>query len=490
MPISEAAARAALQQLLDDFYALSDDDRRRMSEASVVRQFVDRLLEEVLGWPIKDPARYKYEMNTQAGRPDLTLLPEKGGVIFIEAKRFGVIKELEQARFTEMGVITPTQMSLPGMAVDRTPEEQQAINYAFANGGTWAILTNFEKLRLFNARRDWLVLSFERPGAFLTEFDQLWQLSYANVLDGSLDVLSNQRYARDIDSQYLDFINEWRLTLAHDILKQPAKNPWAFHADGSINLSLLRTVVQRFLDRLVIVRFAEDWLVIPPGTMRQFYEMRRSNPYTYAMDEFLDRFFRRFDEDHNSALFAPGPADEAVFSDDALLPLIGKLYEVRYRAMPADILGNTYEQYLGKALALNNGSVTVRDNLETRKKQGSYYTPQVIVRYIVDNSLGRYLYGTANGQPGGEPLPGETRKTSREIQDLRVLDSACGSGSFLIYAYKVLADFYEAEIRRRSAEYEARVQQLAASFESITLDDHVEAQRTQNETARINNYPR
>jgi predicted type IV restriction endonuclease len=68
-----------------------------MSEASVVRQFIDRLLEEVLGWPIKDPRRYKYEMHTQAGRPDLTLFPENGVVVFVEAKKFGVIKELEQA---------------------------------------------------------------------------------------------------------------------------------------------------------------------------------------------------------------------------------------------------------------------------------------------------------------------------------------------------------------------------------------------------------
>jgi type I restriction-modification system DNA methylase subunit len=192
----------------------------------------------------------------------------------------------------------------------------------------------------------------------------------------------------------------------------------------------------------VIVRFAEDHLVIPPGTLRQFYELRRSNPYTHSMDEYLDQFFRRFDKLHNSALFALGTVDTAAFSDDVLLPLISKLYEARYRSMPADIIGNTYEQYLGKALVLDNGSVTTRDNLETRKKQGSYYTPQVIVRYLVDTTLGRYLYDTVNGQPDGDPVDGEYPKTSRDIRHLRVLDSACGSGSFLIYAYKLLSDFY------------------------------------------------
>lgn len=486
---TESAARQALQRLLDDFHKLSAEDRAQMTEASVVRQFIDRLLRDVLGWPIEDPARYKYELSTQVGRPDITLIPEAGGTIFLEAKRFGVIKELKEARKTIAGVITPGQLSLPGMAVDRTEEEQQAINYAFANGGTWAILTNFEKLRLFNARRDWLVLSFENPAAYLDEFEQLWTLAYPNILNGSLDRLSNQRYTRDVDTEYLAFINYWREKLAQDIVRRHAQNPWVLRADGSIDLPTLRAVVQRFLDRLVVVRFAEDHLVITPGTLRQYYDLCLSNPYTFTMDEFLDRFFRRFDTDHNSALFAEGLADRASFSDEVLLPLIGKLYEARYRSMPADIIGNTYEQYLGKALALDNGSVTTRDNLETRKKQGSYYTPQVIVRHLVDTTLGRYLYGTANGQPDGDPIEGEPRRTSREIRDLRVLDSACGSGSFLIYAYAVLADFYESEIRRLQAEMEQRALQLAAQGVS-PLERRVELADYTVELERIRDYPR
>jgi hypothetical protein len=487
--LAENQARQALQRLLDDYRALSPEARAEMTEASVVRQFIDRLLRDVLGWPIEDPARYKYELATQAGRPDITLIPESGGTIFLEAKRLGVIKELEEARKTIAGVITPGQLALPGMAVDRTEEEQQAINYAFANGGTWAILTNFEKLRLFNARRDWLMLSFERPAAYLDEFEQLWQLAYPNILNGSLDRLSNQRYTRDVDTEYLAFINHWRERLAQDIVERREHNPWAFHEDGSIDLPVLRAVVQRFLDRLVIVRFAEDHLVITPGTLRQYYDLCLSNPYTFSMDEFLDRFFRRFDDAHDSGLFAEGLVDRASFSDDALLPLIGKLYEARYRSMPADIIGNTYEQYLGKALALDDGSVVTRDNLETRKKQGSYYTPQVIVRYLVDTTLGRTLYGTADGQPDGQPVEGESRKTSRDIRDLRVLDAACGSGSFLIYAYYALADFYESEIRRLESEMEARNADLAAQGVN-PLERRLELADFTVELERIRDYPR
>ncbi len=459
MTLSQNQAKAEIEALVKKYRAIKESDRKTTTEANVVHQFIDPLL-RALGWPIGDPARYKYELNTQAGRPDMTLIPERGGLIFVEAKRFGVIEELAQARKTIAGIVTPGQLALPGMAADRTKEEQQAINYAFENGGTWAILTNFEKLRLFNARRDWVVLSFEAPQAYLDEFDQLWQLSYEQVINGELDLLSEQRHREDVDTDYLNFINTWRERLAQDLISHPEANPWVFSSEGQLDLRSLRNVVQRVLDRLVVVRFAEDHLIAPPGTLFSLFEIGRRNPYTFSLAEFFRQLYRRFDEMHNSALFAPGLADEAHFSDEVLGGLVQKLYEARYRAMSADIMGNTYEQYLGKTLIQVNGSVSTTDNLETRKKQGSYYTPQVIVRYIVDNALGRYLYSTSNGQPDGEPLPDEPRKTVDDIRDLRVLDPACGSGSFLIYAYQVLADFYRSEIKRLETEREAEVQRL------------------------------
>ena len=489
MSLTQDQAHNKIHELVEKYRAMTTDARKGITEAGVVHQFLDPLL-EALGWPVNDPARYKYELTTQAGRPDMTLIPEQGGTIFIEAKRFGIIKELEQARKTIAGIVTPGQMALPGMATDRTKEEQQAINYAFENGGAWAILTNFEKLRLFNARRDWLVLSFERPSAYLEEFDLLWQLSYESVCGRGLDRLSNQRHREDVDTDYLAFINEWRERLAQDIIARRDDNAWAFASDGRVNLADLRSVVQRVLDRLVVVRFAEDHLIAPAGTLFGLYELHKNNPYTFTLSEFFRQLYRRFDEDHNSALFAPGLADQAIFSDEVLGGLVQKLYEARYRAMSADIMGNTYEQYLGKTLAQSDGNVVTVDNLETRKKQGSYYTPQVIVRYIGDNALGRYLYGTANGRPDGEPLPNERAKTVTDIRGLRVLDPACGSGSFLIYAYQVLADFYRREIRRLEKEREQRRQELVRQGVTTPFDLQIELTPWTAEMERLQDYPR
>ncbi|MGB7342499.1 MAG: N-6 DNA methylase, partial [Phototrophicaceae bacterium] len=501
MPTKDQA-RQALNALIKQYEV---DRNQKLTESDVIEKYLLPLFRDVLGWPT-DYEHFKNEVTVSGGRVDRVLLADNGERIYVEAKRFNVIDALETIESERyMGEIRraeevklrrlndalgPQQLALPSMAVDRTKEEQQAINYAFQNGGQWAILANFERLRLFNARRDWLVLSFESPAAYLQDFELLWQLSYDSILDGSLDYLSNQRYRADIDTQYLALIDTWRVELANDLLKNRASNAWIFDAKQALILPEIRNVVQRIIDRMVVVRFAEDHIVIPPGTLNSFYEMRRDNPYTHTMVEMIQQFFRKFDEVHNSALFSTHTVDQAIFSDEVLMRLVYDLYLVKFRAMPADILGNTYEQYLGKALVVDDDAIITRDNLETRKKQGSYYTPQVIVRYIVDNSLGRYLYGTDNGKADGTPLEGETRKNSRDMMDLRVLDSACGSGSFLIYAYEVLREFYESEIARLEADYRQGVADLAAKFESATLEDNVRVKQLEIERDRLRNYPR
>ncbi len=487
--VDQSSARSALNTLIAKYDDMTDIARKEMSEAGVVRQFIDLLLRDVLGYPIDDHNRYKYELHTAAGRPDITLILPNGEKIYIEAKRFGVIKQLEVARHKIQGVYGPDQLELPGMANDRTPEEQQAINYAFANGATWAILTNFERLRLFNARRDWLVLSFESQADYRHEFDQLWQLSYENMAQGSLNALSNQRWTVDIDRQYLSFINDTREKLALDVWHNRKKNPWLFNAEGRPQLSFLREVIQRFLDRLVVVRFAEDHLVMPVGVMRGLQEMARDHPYTFTLMEFLNRLFREFDGRHNSALFALDRVDQAVFSDHLLDALVKKLYEVRYRSMTADILGNTYEEYLGNALYLDGDTLGVRSNLETRKKQGTYYTPTPLVHYLVDTTLGRTLYATHDGTPDGERLPDETPLTLQTIGDLTVLDAACGSGSFLIYAYQVLAGFYQREMERLKAEIEATIERMAAEGAS-KIDMQIEVAPLRAALVQADDYPR
>ena len=106
-----------------------------------------------------------------------------------------------------------------------------------------------------------------------------------------MDRLNNQRHREDVDTAYLAFINEWRERLAQDILARPAANPWAFRGDGRIDVAMLREVVQRILDRLVVIRFAEDHLVIPAGTLQSIHDLRQANPYTFPLNQSYAQMF-------------------------------------------------------------------------------------------------------------------------------------------------------------------------------------------------------
>jgi len=100
-----------------------------------------------------------------------------------------------------------------------------------------------------------------------------------------------------------------------------------------------------------------------------------------------------------------------------------------FNAIDADVLGTIYEQYLGHRAQDPQGKQVV-DKRAKRKAQGIYYTPQFVVRYIVGQTLGRLLQ----------------ERDYEQARQVKVLDMACGSGSFLIEAFDVL-DRYLARVR-------------------------------------------
>ena len=96
-----------------------------------------------------------------------------------------------------------------------------------------------------------------------------------------------------------------------------------------------------------------------------------------------------------------------------------------------EILGTVYERFLGKVIRLTAGhQAKVEEKPEVRKAGGVYYTPAYIVNYIVHNTIGKQIEGKSPADlAGGKTTP-----------PFRVLDMACGSGSFLLGAYQFLLD--------------------------------------------------
>jgi hypothetical protein len=142
--------------------------------------------------------------------------------------------------------------------------------------------------------------------------------------------------------------------------------------------------------------------------------------------------YRSADDRYNSGLFdfrTDKLTTQLVIDDKALKPILKGLYypesPYEFSVLPAEILGSVYEQFLGRVIRLTKGhQAVIEPKPEVRKAGGVYYTPVDIVQRIVKTTLGPLCKG----------------KSPKQMKGVRVLDPACGSGSFLLAAYQFLLD--------------------------------------------------
>jgi hypothetical protein len=144
--------------------------------------------------------------------------------------------------------------------------------------------------------------------------------------------------------------------------------------------------------------------------------------------------FRDLEPQYNGQLFNEHRLSEKLILDDALLRrFIESLYypktQYQFNKVGVELLGTIYERFLGSTIRLlpKRGAV-VEEKPEVRKAGGVYYTPAYIVDYIVENTVGKLL--------------GKC-KTPRDVVKLKILDPACGSGSFLLGAFRRLIEWHE-----------------------------------------------
>ena len=419
---------------------------KELSEANVRSDFIDPLF-EILGWDISNPEEYDREYSIKSGgRADVALKIDKKPVILLEAKRFGGIPHIDERGDG-----------------DWLLEERQAILYAAKEGAKWAILTNFEKFRVFNARTGLTILDIESIYDYTDKIGKLLYLTKDAVVTGRIEKLAAWDEKRpDIDLEFLELLKKWRITLANDIYERNRDNEVLKGEGGELDLERLKDAVQRILDRLIIVRWAEDNLVLedPNILQRKYNDWKLSPTYNSIVDSlFADRaLFDKFNDIHDGKIFERGHICEQVkVGDETLGAIIVAMNQISFRKFDFDILGNTYETYLGHTLYFkDDGTLDLKPSQGARKESGIYYTPPYVVDYIVRNTLGELLKD----------------KTPEEVETIRVLDPACGSGSFLIKAFDYFKDYYEKENERIRAEKRQKIKEyLRSSGNQFKLDE-------------------
>jgi len=313
----------------------------------------------------------------------------------------------------------------------------QITRYAWSADLAISILTDFEEFSVYYCRArpskddksTKSRLLYFRYDQYAEKWPEIAALfSREAVLNGSLDKyvqsLPQKRGEKRVDAALLDDISLWREDLAKSIARH---NP-------ELDTTGLNYAVQTIIDRIIFLRICEDRGIERYMRLKDLLNGERVYPR-------LCELFLQADERYNSGIFHFGkePGRESAdtitpglaIDDDTLKSIIKRLYfpesPYEFSVLPAEILGQIYEQFLGKVIRLDEGhNALVEDKPEVKKAGGVKYTPAYIVEYIVQNTTAPLLQG----------------KTLQEAASLRVLDPACGSGSFLIVAYQHLLDWH------------------------------------------------
>ena len=409
----QETAYTQIEQLVQRFKSLPASERKGMNENATRQGYILPLF-RALGWNVDNVNEVSPEEKVSRGWVDFSF--RIGGIprFFLETKKAS--EDLNDPRWV-----------------------QQAIDYAWTKSVTWALLSDFEGLRVFNAewketdpfRAQFLEFNLE---SYLTDFERLWWFSREETAAGRLereaDKVGKRIKRLPVSQNLFDDLKLWRSELYKSLR---GFNP--LYSPAQIDEAVLR-----LLNRLIFIRTAEDRDVEPMRLMpllRELEDQRQLDKLSVKLAE----LFRQFDATYNSELFAPHFSEELYCDRPPLEALIRGLYEknfVRYNfnALEADVLGTAYEQYLGHVVTEVQGETGllvaashVDEKRAKRKSQGIYYTPAFVTRYIVQQTVSRWL--DEHGYNPSTPP--------------RILDMACGSGSFLIEAFDTLDRFVVAQ---------------------------------------------
>lgn len=305
----------------------------------------------------------------------------------------------------------------------------QIRRYAWSGKLAVSILTDFEEFAIYdcskkpspNDKASMSRIEYINYEDYLNRFDFLYDtFAKENVLRGSLEKYNadtkSKKGTESVDIDFLNSLDDLRTKLASNISKL-----------NSLSLRDLNFAVQHIIDRIIFLRVAEDRGVENYGDLRE--ACCGNNYYKNIVD-----IFKKSDGKYNSGIFdfSKDKITQNIEVDNKVIKeIINDLYYPKspyeFSVISVEIIGNAYEQFLGKTITIgNNSKAKIELKPEVRKAGGVYYTPEYIVDYIVENTVGEKIKG----------------KTPKEIANIKIVDPACGSGSFLIGAYKYLLNYH------------------------------------------------
>ena len=416
--MTKEQAKEKIQKLIERYQQLSAQEIKTMNEENTKNKFI-RPLFETLGWDFEEDVLL--EDHVSNGRVDYNFQINGKTKFFLEAKPL-------KADIDDLG------------------HAKQTTNYAWLKNVNWAVLCDFEGIRVFYPAERGQAKAFLRLDYknYISSLDDLWLLSKEsfkqNLIEAQAEKWGIKPEQIKVSDQLSEDMSAWRQNLYENF------QTW----NPKLTDSQLDDGVQKILDRFIFIRSAED-RGLENNSLRSEYRIWEEKGRKGNFLAYLKPIFAEYKKNYNSGLFDDHLCMEWEVESESFAEIINGLYkskngqEYDFSIIDADVLGGVYEQYLGHLLSkADDGDVSKKK----RKSQGIYYTPSFIVDYIVQNTLGKVL----------------EEKSQEEIANLKILDPACGSGSFLIKAFDYLASHQVQKEKDKKFDLKTKLGRLEKAF--------------------------
>ena len=348
-----------------------------------------------------------------------------------------------------------------------TQVEAQAFGYKNQHRGTrYVIISNFEKLRFYiddaTEFKEWDLFSLKEEDFKELYFCLSWgTLSQDLPIKAKTESVSNED---QITQQLYKDYSAFKREVFADILKNNTTDE-----TPKEQILLLFKKTQKLLDRLLFIFFAEDCELLPPNMILQIIgeweQLKALDEYKPLYDR-IKKYFGYLDSGnesknifaYNGGLFKPDEElDRLTISDEVLARFTRKLSEYDYASeVDVNILGHIFENSLSEIEEVNAQiNAGEAPSVSKRKRDGVFYTPQYITKYIVENTVGRLCiekkaeleidedeyFADKNRQMATKKrLLDQLTKYRDWLLGITICDPACGSGAFLNAALHFLVE--------------------------------------------------
>lgn len=414
--------------------SLTHDNLDNTKEKSVEKSFLIRFFSDILGYDelgsISDTSNLYPDYTIEKSAGSDTLYAD--GALGFFSKDRNVVKAVIELK----DALTPLDKKQSGREKGYTPVGQ-AFQYAQKiDGCNWIIVSNFKEIRLYNKQRsDELyeainVLELANPENFKRFYYLLCRENL--ICEGPKSVIDSvlmQSVENDEDITK-KFYAEYKVVRVKFFEHLQKHNP-------NLDKHTLLEKTQKLLDRFIFVLFCEDTNgLLPLNISKQTYELGKKS--RERSDQKIWREFRnlfmdidegRIDVDpqinkYNGGLFRKDEALDAMSIKDEIWEELMRLTRWDFDSeLNVNILGHIFEQSISdlETLRAEISGEQVDKSKSKRKKEGVYYTPEYITKYIVENTVGRWL-----------------EENPDKLENVTILDPACGSGAFLNQAHSYL----------------------------------------------------